>query len=178
MNSKAQRKQVNGPTRISLDSPRAAKTSWSSVIILLALINVAPLHARSIAAKSPNDRIHLTVDVVEAEGIPTYSLTYNGTTVVESSALGLVLDDHQSLGGECRVLDIERGTSIEDFAQVTGKRSRVRVESNGLTITFHEYQSPTSIWELQIRVSNSGVAFLPYSETRESHLAEPDTRTH
>lgn len=116
--------------------------------------------------ESPDGRIKVTVS--SAEGFPTYSVSCNGQTVIESSALGLQTNignftSGMKLSDESLVKNIDETYSLRNI-----KQSNVHYEAKSMTVDFAK--DGENRFAVEFRVSNRDVAFryivYPVKDTR------------
>ncbi len=137
-----------------------------SYILSLSILASAPLFA--MAAKSarvtgPDGR--LAVEVTEEKGLPVYSVTYDGKTILNPSPLGFnsdVTDFSKSL----TITGVTTDTIRRSYYQDRIKRSHIEVEANTMTIDFvNPDNAPMSIEWI---VKNNDIAFR-YSIPRQKN---------
>lgn len=98
----------------------------------------------------------LKVDVSVDEGIPFYSVTYKGKTMLENSPLGFVSDVGDFSKG--MVYTGQSTRSIEETYTIDRiKRSKVDYRANELTVTLQNADKQPV--DITFRVSNNDVAF-------------------
>lgn len=114
--------------------------------------------------KSPNGNISVNFSLQD-NGIPTYSMTYQGKAVVKPSHLGLELmkDKHASKG--VRETDLMNGFTVKDtqtstfdetWKPVWGETATIRNHYNELAVTLHQASSQRNII-VRFRVYNEGM---------------------
>ena len=105
--------------------------------------------------KSPDGR--LAVSVSAENGIPTYSVTYDGVVFLEPSALGL----KTNIGDFTRQMVLEERSSVspidESYQLATVKESHIRYQANAQTFTF--FQNGKKIYDVVFQVSDNDIAF-------------------
>ncbi|QCS45015.1 glycoside hydrolase family 97 catalytic domain-containing protein [Natrinema versiforme] len=114
---------------------------------------------------SPDGNIEVTIDV--SNGTPTYSVTYDKTTYVESSALGFEFQNQQSFGAasdgnadpSLSVTGSESGTATERWNPVWDQYATVSEEYRCLRIGVAETEDPNRSANLEVRVFNDGLGF-------------------
>jgi len=91
----------------------------------------------------------------------TYSVSYNGQTMVEPSQMGFELVREKAMGGDFRLLEqpkVERKT--DNWTPVVAlKHKQVKAEWNEATLRLQEDGRDYRRMDLQVRVYNDGVAF-------------------
>ncbi|MFD1513375.1 glycoside hydrolase family 97 catalytic domain-containing protein [Halomarina rubra] len=106
---------------------------------------------------SPDGRVELTVDV--ADGTPTYSVAFDGTTVVADAGLGFEFRDQPAVGEGLTVAGSERATTDETWTPVWDQYDEIREHSADLRLGLEETDSPGRALTLECRVFDDGVGF-------------------
>jgi len=105
--------------------------------------------------ESPDGRLVATIDVVE--GVPGYTLTWNGTALIKWSSLGLSVK--RDAGGGWR----ERGCTTQEYRHtwqpVWGKRAAVVDECSELVLSLEDSSPPLTRMDIVFRAYNDGLAF-------------------
>lgn len=105
--------------------------------------------------KSPDGR--LAVSVSAENGIPTYSVTYDGVVFLEPSVLGL----KTNIGDFTRQMTLEAVSPVsavdEAYQLATTKESHIRYQANAQTYTF--FQNGKKIYDVVFQVSDNDIAF-------------------
>lgn len=111
--------------------------------------------AAALTVASPDGRLVVTTDVTDA-GVPVYSVTYDGRTVIEPSPLGFT----SNAGDFTRNLTATAyatGTAEKTFDQDRIKQSHVDYRANRLTV---RYATPDSMrMSVEWQVSDNDIAF-------------------
>ncbi len=120
--------------------------------MLLALVSA--VRAADVIVESPDGRLAVAVDV--SEGRPVYSVSYDGLTMLEPSALGLVTDRADFTRG-MTITGHEAGKIDTVYTMRGTKASEVHYRANELSVdmTTADKHSVTVCF----RVSNNDVAF-------------------
>ncbi|MBX0296027.1 glycoside hydrolase family 97 catalytic domain-containing protein [Haloarcula nitratireducens] len=113
---------------------------------------------------SPDDSIAVTVDV--GDGVPTYSVSVDGTTYVTPSELGFDFQNQQPFGasadGDGTALTVsgsERGSEVERWDPIWDQYDSVREEYNYLRVGLEEEAIPGRQATLELRVFDDGLGF-------------------
>ncbi|OYR71048.1 alpha-glucosidase [Halorubrum ezzemoulense] len=113
---------------------------------------------------SPDGSINMTVDV--SSGVPNYTVTYEGTTYVESSPIGFNFSGQEAFGTDISgsgpnilVTGGERGTATEEWTPEWGEFASVEEEYSYLTLNLQETTEDGRAASLEVRVFNSGLGF-------------------
>lgn len=99
--------------------------------------NKRPKDMGNWAVTSPDGSITSTV-VMDADGKLSYSVTKDGTAVVEKSALGFTIAED-----DLRLLTVENSSSRRvtgEYENITGKHAEVSYDCNETTITFKAWE--------------------------------------
>lgn len=133
-------------------------------INLILLFFMLPMALLAQVVKSPNGNVSVNFSL-KGNGVPTYSMTYKGKTVVKPSHLGLELmkDKHASKG--LRETDLMNGFTVKDaqtstfdetWKPVWGETATIRNHYNELAVTLHQASSQRNII-VRFRVYNEGM---------------------
>jgi hypothetical protein len=113
--------------------------------------------------RSPNGDLVTTVGV-DAQGVPTYTLTYKGAAVVEPSQLGLIVKgNHKSkelvdLRTGFQVERVARDTVDEVWRPVWGEESEIRNHCHELFVALVQAESGRKL-HLRFRLFDTGLGF-------------------
>ena len=130
---------------------------------LALLWNTAP--AQTI--KSPNGQLTLQF-ALQADGVPTYYLTYKGRDVIRTSKLGLELKNAPALTTGFAVADTKQRTFDESWTPVWGEVKTIRNHYNELAVTLTQAATSRSI-RVRFRVFDDGLGFR-YEFPRQPNL--------
>ncbi|WP_254280236.1 glycoside hydrolase family 97 catalytic domain-containing protein [Haloarcula marina] len=113
---------------------------------------------------SPDGSIEMTVDL--SSGVPTYSVSANGTTYIDPSPLGFNFANQAAFGTgisgtgpDITVTGTDSGTATENWTPQWGDFASVSEDYNYLTIGLEETASPGRSANLRIRVFDDGLGF-------------------
>ena len=122
--------------------------------LLLFALGMSSAWAQQATVSGPDNL--LKVDVSVNEGIPFYSVTYKGKTMLEDSPLGFVSNVGDFSKG--MAYTGQKTRSIEEsYTMDRIKRSKVDYRANELTVTFQNADKKPI--DITFRVSNNDVAF-------------------
>lgn len=125
-------------------------------LTILNILALMTLWAVTVSAEetvsSPDGKIVFTLDC--ADGKPVYSVTYSGTQVVASSALGLKTDADL---GAWTVTKCEKASADTSWKPLWGEYAEIPDRHNDLNVTLKNADSVTL--GLEIRVYDEGFAF-------------------
>lgn len=127
-------------------------------LLSLALSQGLVLSAETFKVSSPDGDIIVTID---NDKQLTYSIAYQGTNVVGTSAMGFELKDEDPMTGNFRVRNTPQVTShIEQWTPVVrNKHAEVAVPYNAVTLDLQERDGQYRRMGLEFRVMDDGVAF-------------------
>ncbi len=114
---------------------------------------------------SPDGRIRVTIDV--ADGVPSYTVTYDGEIYITSSTLGFDFQNQPSfgvaadgtIGTELTVTGSETETTTETWEPVWGQFATVSEPYTVLRLGLVETRQPGRTANLELRVFNDGLGF-------------------
>ncbi len=108
--------------------------------------------------KSPNGQLTMQFQL-QIGGVPTYSLTYKGKTVIKPSRLGLELkNDKRSLLDSFTITGTQNSSFDETWTPVWGEVSQVRNQHNESLVTL-EQQGTGRIMNIRFRLFDDGLGF-------------------
>ncbi len=126
-------------------------------VLLVALLLGSCGSPEETTVRSPDGAV--TVDVAAAEGQATYSVSYDGTELVEPSALGFEFASAPSLGDSVRLESVEETSHRSTWTSVWGATDSVNNHYNQLNATLREVGSPERRLDVTFRVYDDGVGF-------------------
>ncbi|HMO60448.1 MAG TPA: glycoside hydrolase family 97 protein [Ferruginibacter sp.] len=128
-----------------------------SIVCTLALL-LAVLSGMARQLTSPNGNFVLSFSL-EADGVPKYSLTYKGKTVLQPGRLGLELkNDKYSLISGFTIKNTESKTVDETWQPVWGEWKNIRNHYNEWAVTLHQNRADRDI-VIRFRLFNDGLGF-------------------
>lgn len=123
-------------------------------ITIMSLLTTS-VAANAAALTSPDGKTAVTVAC--DNGVPTYTVEYNGTTVIMPSALGL----NTNVGDFTRDLTLAKTGEIknvtDNYRLYSTKKSEMHYEANAQTFTFT--QNGKEVMAVTFQTSNDNVAF-------------------
>ncbi|SFS97953.1 glycoside hydrolase family 97 catalytic domain-containing protein [Halostagnicola kamekurae] len=105
---------------------------------------------------SPDGTVEATVDV--ADGAPTYSVAYDGTTVIDDSGLGFEFQGQADFDDDITVTGSERSTVDETWSPVWDQYDEIREHYEELRLGLAEEADGRAL-TLELRVFDDGVGF-------------------
>lgn len=130
-------------------------TKMKKDLLLLAILVTGFIGAAQVKILSPDNKLAVIVDT--EEGIPFYSITYNGNEFLKKSPLGLNTNIGKFLKQLSIGSNVERNTINESYHLEKIKRNNVTYTANEAVIIFN--QDNKTVFDLIFRVSNNDVAF-------------------
>lgn len=105
---------------------------------------------------SPDGKLAVTV-FVDNTGVPRYSITYNKTTVLEPSPLGIELDGINFSNG-LQLTTVSATSTVHDhYNMLSGKKSSIQYEARKTSFTFQNKDGKK--FTIIFQLSNDGLAF-------------------
>lgn len=131
--------------------------------------------ANAEVVKSPDGKVAVDFDV--KNGVPTYSMTFDGKTVIKPSTLGLELVDAPDLMDGFRLKDTETSEFDETWQPVWGETRDIRNHYNELLACLEQPETGR-LMNIRFRVYDDGMGFryefplqdkLTYFVVKEEH---------
>jgi len=127
-----------------------------SLVILLLFLDVN-VNAQILTVKSPDGKIDVTI--TNNENL-TYSVFYNGRTIINPSCLGFEFKDELAMTGNFTIVD----QSVKNFSEswipvVKSKHAEIANNYNELQLTLKEKLGLMRQLEFIVRTYNDGAAF-------------------
>lgn len=120
------------------------------------LFSAAALCAAAEEIKSPDGKITVNVDV--KDGVPEYSMTFDGKTVIKPSRLGLELVNDKDLMSGFEIAGIKTTSFDETWQPVWGETKDIRNNYNQLVVELRQ-PSTERLMNLCFRVYDDGMGF-------------------
>ena len=121
--------------------------------VLLAAFSLA---ANAVEVKSPDGKVAVDFDV--KNGVPTYSMTFDGKTVINPSTLGLELVNANDLMDGFKIVGSETSAFDETWQPVWGETKDIRNHYNELLVKLRQ-TSTDRFMNLRFRVYDDGMGF-------------------
>lgn len=121
--------------------------------VLLAAFSLA---ANAVEVKSPDGKVAVDFDV--KNGVPTYSMTFDGKTVINPSTLGLELVNANDLMDGFNIVGSETSAFDETWQPVWGETKDIRNHYNELLVKLRQ-TSTDRFMNLRFRVYDDGMGF-------------------
>ncbi|OGX84473.1 alpha-glucosidase [Hymenobacter lapidarius] len=107
--------------------------------------------------KSPNGQLRLQF-ALQADGVPTYHLTYKGRDVIKTSKLGFDLKNAPALTSGFAVAASQQRTFDETWTPVWGEVKTIRNHYNELAVTLTQAATSRTL-RVRFRVFDDGLGF-------------------
>ena len=124
----------------------------------------------TLQVSSPNDSNQITFQLTE-DGQPSYTLSHNGKTVIDTSAMGFEFKDLNSLSKNFSIIDAKTGGLDETWAMPWGEQLEVRNQYNELIVYLEENTPEQRKLNIHFKVYDDGVGFR-YEFPQQDNLDE------
>ena len=124
--------------------------------VLYTILLAGALSASAAEIKSPSGEFLLKVDT-DTAGVPVYSLSYKGKTIVRESRLGLTADEIGFDKG-FSITGAETASVDQTWNPVWGEYAEIRDRYNELAVNLRG-GSPERVMTLRFRLSDDGLGF-------------------
>lgn len=144
-------------------------TSEISVLLLTVFLVMSCSSPEKATVSSPDGAV--TVDVEATGGEATYSVSYDGTELVESSAMGFEFASAPPLGDSVRIESVETSSHQSTWEPVWGATDSVDNHYNQLDVSLREIGGSERTLNVTFRVYDDGVGFR-YTFPEQENLAD------
>lgn len=128
-------------------------------LFFLLLASSAAMFAENYTVKSPDERILVNV---ETGATTTYSVTFNGKTILNPSPLSMTFDNGVVIGRNMKVKDVQHRTEDQMLTPVVRQKSdKIRDHYNEMVLNADQYK-------LYFRVYNDGLAYRFHTDFTDS----------
>lgn len=135
-------------------------------------INTIWAQHKPVVISSPNKQIQVTC-VTDASGVPSYTVQYKGSAVIETSRLGIGRQDADFSKGLTTVNASPVALVKENYQLVTGKRRSNAYTANRQIV--HYKNASGQLADIIWQVSNDAVAFRYYFPGKSTEPKKVDT---
>ena len=142
-------------------------------LLIIALFSPLLLVAQEHSVTSPDGNIIVSFSLENSS--PGYSVTKNDRTILESSRLGIVLDE--SYSGIFKIIDIKMHEINETYETVWWKNKHVTNHANEMTIFLEEIGQKAKKLNITFRAYDDGMAFryeMPEQAYLKDYVIEED----
>jgi hypothetical protein len=101
----------------------------------------------------------VAINVNAEDGIPKYAVSFEGTTLVDPSELGLELADAPDLTGPFEVVAADHRADKESWEPVWGADATIEMPYRQLHLQLRETNPPQRVLEITFRVFDEGIGF-------------------
>ena len=127
-------------------------------LFFLLLVSSTTMFAENYTVKSPDERILVNVET----GTTTYSVTFNGKTILNPSPLSMTFDNGVVIGRNMKVNDVKHSTEDQILKPVVRQKSdKIRNHYNEMVLSADQYK-------LYFRVYNDGLAYRFHTDFTDS----------
>lgn len=144
----------------------------SKLIVAVCILFCHSLFAQVAKLESPDKSIALSV-FVSASGEIQYDVKKSGTSIIEPSALGVMMKEHDFTQGMKLVTASKPGRITDGYQTKNAKKSNIVYRANQLLLSFTNKEKKKM--DIIFRVSNDGVAFrysFPWIKNKETIIGE------
>ena len=128
-------------------------------LFFLLLASSAAMFAENYTVKSPDERILVNV---ETGATTTYSVTFNGKTILNPSPLSMTFDNGVVIGRNMKVKDVQHRTEDQMLTPVVRQKSdKIRDHYNEMVLSADRYK-------LYFRVYDDGLAYRFHTDFADS----------
>lgn len=128
-------------------------------LFFLLLASSAAMFAENYTVKSPDERILVNV---ETGATTTYSVTFNGKTILNPSPLSMTFDNGVVIGRNMKVKDVQHRTEDQMLTPVVRQKSdKIRDHYNEMVLSADQYK-------LYFRVYDDGLAYRFHTDFADS----------
>lgn len=128
-------------------------------LFFLLLVSSTTMFAENYTVKSPDERILVNV---ETGTTTTYSVTFNGKTILNPSPLSMTFDNGVVIGHNMKVNDVKHSTEDQILKPVVRQKSdKIRNHYNEMVLSADQYK-------LYFRVYNDGLAYRFHTDFTDS----------
>lgn len=131
--------------------------TFARVLIALALVCL-PAIASAGTVSSPDGRIVATLEA-DGEGIPVYSVSFDGRAVIERSSLGFTFTDADPMRRNFEALEEITDSVDTTWEQPWGERKLVHDRHNELAVTFRQRDAAARAMTVRLRAFDDGIGF-------------------
>jgi hypothetical protein len=125
---------------------------------LLLFICLVPFLSQAQEINSPNKNLVLKFEL-NANGVPSYQLSYKGKAVIKPSTLGLEIKDAPSFMDGFSITNSEQKSVDESWNPVLGEEKTIRNNYNELVVTLAQVKNNNRYIRIRFRLFNDGLGF-------------------
>ena len=114
--------------------------------------------SKSLSIQSPSEELNLSFFTDES-GVPSYTLSFKGKTVIDTSTLGFEFKNAPALSQNIAIEASNTRSIDETWEMPWGEQSTVRNHYNELSINLQETLAPNRYFRLVFRLFDDGIGF-------------------
>jgi alpha-glucosidase len=155
---------------------RTCRNSFCLLIVIVALIS-SVANAKSIAVKSPDGE---TEFILNASENLSYSVIFNGSTIIENGKLGLKVLKSPAIGKYLEIVESSTQEVNNTWQAVQKQHESIVNHYNELSVDLEEIKFPGRKLKVIVRAYNDGVAFrylVPFGADRQKCNLEKELTT-
>ena len=127
-------------------------------IFSVAIFPLGAVSSKPVRLASPDGAVQI-IFRLSTDHAPTYSVAFQGKSVVEDSPLSLEFRTGGTWGPGQKITGVRRDGHDETYPVVVGKSSQARDHYNQMVVSLREAAAPHRKIELHFRAYNDGAAF-------------------
>jgi hypothetical protein len=128
-----------------------------TIFIILALIG-STLSTMAQEISSPNKNLNLKFEL-QANGVPSYQLSYKQKAVIKTSTLGIQTKDVPSFLDGFTITKTEKASADETWNPVLGEQKTIRNHYNELLVTLSQSAQKGRYIRIRFRLFDDGLGF-------------------
>jgi hypothetical protein len=128
-----------------------------TIFIILALIG-STLSTMAQEISSPNKNLNLKFEL-QANGVPSYQLSYKQKAVIKTSTLGIQTKDVPSFLDGFTIIKTEKASADETWNPVLGEQKTIRNHYNELLVTLSQSAQKGRYIRIRFRLFDDGLGF-------------------
>ena len=132
------------------------KSILGSLTLVICLSCAEQESQKTYTVKSPNESNAIIFNL--ENGVPTYHVSHGNDAVLNTSKLGFIFKDNDSLCNNFELIDAKETNVNESWTQVWGEKSVIENNYNQLSVFLQEKANKKRKIEVQFRAFNDGVA--------------------
>ena len=134
------------------------KTIFPILLLLVFISCKETLPDNTVRVDSPDKNISASIFLLNG-GVPAYTVSYDGKTVIDTSTLGFEFKDMPPLTGNMELVATETGGENVTWEMPWGEQRKVVNNYSELLIQMKEIPAPNRLLNLRFRVYDDGLGF-------------------
>ena len=152
--------------------------TFSTIIILLAVVLISCNQTETIKVQSPNGKIQVSFGIDDSTVI-YYSVEVEDSVIIQNSKMGFQFEGNQEFGKNLKIVSVSEMEINQRWNPVYGERSEIKDNYMQSTIRLKEKNSKGREFEITFRVYNEGLAFnysfFPLAKNESLHILKENT---